>query len=389
LDGERSHLARTHQNFVAGDRGGDPFAVLPIGLERYAGQTGDQEDFGVVKLSLVAATGLPSQLLMVEAAVLQEACRPVHFYEADGSPVLPQNHPDWVVWVGRTHWHGGVSKDRLGKPVPEPQFEAHGWTGKDREHWSSLNLAAYALLTGSHWARAELANEARLYLAGQTIRDDLSTSHSGAPRGAGRTALSAAWNLLATGNQALRERMDARMDQVYAVEWAGKHLAPDRVRPMAINDPDPRMLQGKSRYWNPWQDATAAIGFGAHYRVTGNERARVLAEALATNVVRHGWRCDDTTNEVAIAIRWLDGEPFTAEQWQATDLTLVQWAQGTNFTEWACGAVEIARAVAAKNDDAALLAKCTQIQARMRQSRRPPQHGGMDRFGEWDAVVWL
>ena len=83
---------------------------------------------------------------------IRDRCRPVHFYETDASPVDPANHPDWVVWNGRTHWHGDVSKDRLGKPVPEPRSEAHGWTGKDRQHWSSNYLAAYALLTGSHWA---------------------------------------------------------------------------------------------------------------------------------------------------------------------------------------------------------------------------------------------
>lgn len=385
----REHLARSWQRFVASQKGpGDPFAVFEHGLARMAGQTGDQADFGVVKLSLVAASGLPSPLLEVERSVLQEACRPVHFFEADGAPVDPAAHPEWVVWSGRTHWHAGVSKDRLGKPVPEPRFSTHGWTGKDREHWSSNYLSAFALLTGAHWARAELANEARLYVAGQTVAPGWSTSNAGAPRGAGRTALAAAWNLLVTDDAALRARMHERMDLVEFPQWAGRELPPDAVRPMAVNPPDARMLQGCCPYWNPWQDATAAFGFAAHHLVTGNANARVLAEALATNVVRHGWLLTAGEHDVAAALRWQDGVPITTADWLQRDPKLVQGSAGTAFVEWASPALEIARVVAERDGDEALLAKCREIQRRLRSARRPPPDGGMDRFGEWDAVAW-
>ncbi len=387
-DALRAHLAQRWQRFVASDRGGDPFAVFEHGLARMAGQTGDQGDFGVVKLSLVAASALPSLLVEAERSVLQEGCRPVHFFEADGEPVDPAAHPQWIVWSGRTHWHQGVSKDRLGKPFPEPPYETHGWTGKDREHWSSNHLAAFALLTGAHWARAELANEARLYVAGQTIEPGWSTSNAGAPRGAGRTALAAAWNLLATDDAALRARMNERMDRVEFPQWAGRDLAAERVRPMAVNPPDARMLQGSTRYWNPWQDATAAFGFAAHHLVTGNPAARTLAEALATNTVRHGWLLVPNEHEVAMALRWQDGTPITTEQWLARDPTVVQGSAETAFTEWASPALEIARVVAERDGDAALAAKCREIQRRMRTSRKAPPDGGMDRFGEWDAVAW-
>jgi hypothetical protein len=385
----RAHLAQRWQRFVASDRGpGDAFAVFEHGLARMAGQTGDQGDFGVVKLSLVAASSLPSLLVEVERAVLQEGCRPVHFFEADGEPVDPAAHPQWIVWSGRTHWHQGVSKDRLGKTFPEPRYETHGWTGKDREHWSSNHLAAYALLTGAHWARAELANEARLYVAGQTIVPGWSTSNAGAPRGAGRTALAAAWNLLVTDDAPLRARMHERMDRVEFPQWAGRELAAERVRPMAVNPPDARMLQGSTHYWNPWQDATAAFGFAAHHLVTGNANARTLAEALATNAVRHGWLLVPNEHEVAMALRWQDGTPITTEQWLARDPTIVQGSAETAFTEWASPALEIARVVAERDGDAALAAKCREIQRRLRTSRKAPPDGGMDRFGEWDAVAW-
>ncbi|MBL8732687.1 MAG: hypothetical protein JNN13_09995 [Planctomycetes bacterium] len=391
----RDHLAHRHRVFVdrAGGGGGDPFAAFPFGLAKMAGQTGDQGDFGVCKLSLVAATGLPSLLLEAELSVMQEACRPVHFFEADGSPVDPADHPDWVVWSGRTHWHADVSKDRLGKPVPAPRFEANGWTGKDREHWSSNYLAAFALLTGSHWARAELANEARLYLAGQTLAPQLSTSNTGAPRGAGRTALAAAWNLLVSDDPLLRRRMNERLDQVEYPQWSGRELAPGQVRAYGVNRPDPRMLQGKFPYWNPWQDALAGLGFGAHFQVTGNPRARELAEALATNVLQHGWLVDDRDCKVALAIRWLDGAPFTADQWLSQDRTLVQWPDGSGFALWSLPAVEIARVAALRAGDEALASKAAAIQRRLRAGRTPPRPdyptlGGLDQLTEWDAVRW-
>jgi hypothetical protein len=388
-DALRAWFARAHREFVARDRpGGDAFSVFGHGLAKMAGQTGDQGDFGVVKLSLVAATGMPSLLLEAELSMLQEACRPVHFFEADGTPVEPAAHPDWVVWSGRTHWHAGVSKDRLGKPQPEPRYETHGWTGKDREHWSNNTLGAFALLTGAHWARAELANEVRLYLAGQTLTPGMSTSGPGAPRGAGRTALAAAWMLLATGDARLRARMDERMDTVYRPSWAGRDLPPTHVRPFAVNLPDARMLQGSCKYWNPWQDALAAVGFAAHHRLTGNANARVLAEALATNVVRFGWHVDDGVVEVAMAQRWLDGTPLIAEQWRARDPTIVAGAGNTAFSEWALPAVEIARVVAERDGDAALLARCDTIQRQHRSHRKPPPNGGVDRHAEWDAVAW-
>lgn len=390
----RIHFAARHKAFTSRERaGGDPFVVGPFGLQRMASQNGDQADFGVCKLSLVAYSGIPSMLLEVEASVLQEACRPVHFYEDDATPVLPDQHPDWVVANGRSHADAAISKDRLGKPVPEPPVETHGWTGKDRQHWSSNYLSAYALLTGAHWARLELENEARLYLAGQTLDPQCTTSYAGAPRGAGLVALAAAWNLCVTDNPALHQRMDERMDQVYFQQWHGRELAADQVRPMSVHGPDARWLHGEHAFWNPWQDAIAAIGFGAQHRMTGNPHARELAEALAVNLVRHGWRMDQSSQQVAMAMRWLEGAPFSAEQWHSREETLVQWGFDAAYSEWSIGAVEIARVAALRDGDTAVAGKAATVQRLMRQQRRRPAAtypdlSGVDRFGEWDATSW-
>jgi hypothetical protein len=89
-----------------------------------------------------------------------------------------------------------------------------------------------------------------------------------------------------------------------------------------------------------------------------------------------------------VGLAWFDGEPLTEAQWAAADPTIVQGSANTSFSEWSFGAVEIARVAAERDGDAALAARCADIQRRMRSARRAPADGGMDRFGEWDAVRW-
>lgn len=385
----RQAFAARHAAFVGFQRSTapDPFRDGEFGLARNAGQTGDQADFGVVRLTPVAATGLPSFLLEVELSALQEACRPVHFFEADATPVRAAAHPDWVVWSGRTHWHPGVSKDRLGKPVPEPNFQTHGWGGKDRQHWSSNHLAGFALLTGAWWARRELEHEVQLFLAGETVREGLSTSFPDAPRAVGRTMLAGCWLYLVTGDEELLRRMHDRVDSVYLRHWRGRDLPADRVRPMDVGGPDARQLDGKSWYWNPWQDALAAIGLEGFHRVSGNANARMLAKALALGVTRYGWQLrPDGTAQIATALRWQEGGiPPTPEQ-LAAGKEFVVWADGTGFAEWAIGAVELARHFAEEDKDDALRQHAEEILRRVRTSRTPPRDGWFDRFADWDAV---
>jgi hypothetical protein len=288
-------------------------------------------------------------------------------------------------WPGRTHWHEPTSPDRLGKPAPEPRFERHGWSGKDREHWSSNYLGAYALLTGEHWAIDELRVETQLYLGGQTVTPGVSTSGAGAPRGGGRTELAACWMYLATGDEALLQRMRDRMRLVYHPQWFGRELPDGKVRPMHVAAPDARMLQGKTRYWTPWQDAMAAVGFAALHRVTGEPLARELADELALNVVRHGYLFDGKQCLIATAMRWQDGEPLSAAQ--LADAGNVLWSHGTAFTEWSIGACTLAEQAAKARGEQATAARAAAIAAHLRAGRKRPSDGFVDRLTEWDAVV--
>ncbi|MHC4921957.1 MAG: hypothetical protein ACYTKC_20515 [Planctomycetota bacterium] len=360
----RGAMARRHARFVQSSKhAGGPFHNFGLGLAKFAGQSGSQADFGVVKLTPVATTGLPSFLLEVELSVLQEACRPVHFLERDGSPVEVRNHPEWRVWTGRTHWHGSVSKDRLGKPCPEPKYDTHGWTGKDRQHWSSNYLCAFYLLTGKHWALREIQNEVRLFMAGQLVDSGTPVDDSGAPRGAGRAMMAGCWLYLCTGDPALLQRLHDRMSKVHKKSWYGARFGADKVRPMALHGPDRRYL-GDKKVWLPWQDHLAALGFAAFWRMTGNEDARMLAEALAMNAVRYGWHV------------FPDG-PLTAYG--------MQWNSDGGLAMWSVPAVEVARQAAKQRGDGKLEARATMLLELLRRGRRPRRDGWFDDFGDWDA----
>lgn len=384
----RAAFARQHGEFarsLLAQQPGNPFFCGPHGLARNPNQTGAQNDFGIVKLTPVATTGLPSFLFEVQLSAAQEACRPVHWFTAEGAPLQARDAPDWVVWSGRTHWHCDVSKDRRGKPCPEPAFESHGWFGKDRQHWSTNHLAAYALLTGAHWARRELAFEVQHYLAGQTLRAELTTSGAGAPRGAGRALLAGCWLWLVSGDDALRERIAARIDGPHWHAWGMRELPPERMRPFAVHEPDGRMLEGADRFWTPWQEALAVAGFEACARLGFGTHARELADGLALNLLRHGWRVDSRGAQIASAIRWRDGgEPWSDEEKARRDI--VQWADGTDFAVWGIGSVEVGRQAAERAGDTALAARAEQILATLRAGRQAPRDGWFDTFGDWDAI---
>jgi hypothetical protein len=379
----RTAMARRHARFVRdSSRLLGPFHNFGLGLAKFAGQSGAQADFGVVKLTPVATTGLPSFLLEVELSVLQEACRPVHFFEADCSPVRRRNHPKWVVWTGRTHWHCAVSTDRLGKPCPEPKYDTHGWTGKDRQHWSSNYLCAYYLLTGKHWALREIENEVRLFLAGQLVDSGTPVDSSGAPRGAGRSMLAGCWLYLCTGDPVLLQRLHDRMSKAHKKAWHGARFGAGKVRPMGLHGNDRRYL-GTKTVWLPWQDHLAALGFAAFWRMSGNEDARVLAEELAMNCVRYGWKIGRDGPLTAYGMLWNeDGTPLTEAQMH--DPGCVHWGDG-GLAMWSVPALEVARQAAKRRGDKKVEARATRLLELMRSRRQPTRDGWFDDFGDWDA----
>lgn len=118
-------------------------ASRPLGCTSTPGQTGSQEDFGATKGTLAVVGSSPRHIYRMRYSVQADLFRGCHHYEY-GVPLNLANHPNWVTWSQITHYHTGVSTDRLGKEPPRPP--ANGWWGYDAQHRSQNNLAAYLAL---------------------------------------------------------------------------------------------------------------------------------------------------------------------------------------------------------------------------------------------------
>jgi hypothetical protein len=388
-DGGRSYLQRRHAEFQKQlHQKGDPWAGTKLGMLKSPGATGDQSDFGVIKGWPVALTGSPTFLLEMELAALQEACRPNHFFEADGEPVEAEKHPGWIVWSGRTHWHPEASTDRLGKPAPEPKTGFQGWFGKDNQHWSSLYLCGFHLLSGSFGALREIENEARLFLASQRLKPGEAGAGPDAPRAVGRTLLSGCWIYLCTGDERIRQRLIDRVEQVVAKAWAGRGLDGKPVRPVGKDGPDGRILDGKTVAWQPWQEGLAVLGLAAVHALTGNDTALQIAQAACRSLCLHGTQLrPDGSVQVAKDVRWKDGDTLTPEELLDKAKVHVTWADGTDFVVWCVPAFRLGHKWAVELNDSEWQARSEDILRRALRRRVAPGDGGFDRFGEWDAVV--
>ncbi len=366
---------------------GHPWDDLPLGLLRNPSFSGDQNDFGVARLVDIFSSGMPDGIEEARFMCLEEANRPVHHREADGSRVTSRGRPDWVAWGGRSHFNAIVCRDRLGKPHPEPFLDPNSWQGRDHQHWSSLTLASAYLLTGSHSLRDELENEAELYLASHTVpslKPRWATNDIDQPRAVGRTFLSLSWNYLCTGRTDLRDRMRARVVECVRPQHRGYLTNGATVLPLSVVGPDVRII-ANHEFWKPWEEALAIVGLDACYRVTGEPLARDLAAVAARNLLLYGWKLDAQENIVATGVRWLpDGAPLSSTQYD--DPNQVLWSYGTNFTLWSLPAVKLAIGYAQLLQDPALEQRARTIVQRIYQVRQRPAEGGFDRYTDWEGV---
>lgn len=160
------------------------FALRPVGIQREPGQTGAQEDFGATKGTHAVVDGDARSLRILQYSVQSELFRGFNHYEMNGTPLDLGRHPSWVTWSGVTHYHPGVSPDRLGKgPNAAP---ATGWWGYDDEHRSQNNLAAYLMLTDDPLMDDQLKHLVATDRASYRMR--FPNYGGGATRAQGRTA---------------------------------------------------------------------------------------------------------------------------------------------------------------------------------------------------------
>lgn len=266
-----------------------------IGPTAHSGQTGAQEDQGWVKGSeLFAVDGGNAILWTRYLAALTQFKRPLHHREADGSWLDVAAHPSLVFWSGRTHWHHGVSPDRLGKPdVPIPSNGS--WSGPDRQHWFLNTVRAGYLGTGSRALQTHLEAHAQSFLFGETVRPGWSTSNAGTDRGIGWTALIAVqlWQLLEDRDLASRVRSRFLQRAEIIVSQAMPDPSWIVGRWSALQDP--RVLESLSTPWG-WMAYQLGVGaFGAHVagELFEHQGLKDLALRGALAVVEHAYTEDE------------------------------------------------------------------------------------------------
>jgi hypothetical protein len=379
------------------------FQPRPLGQPPRAGQTGGQEDFGATKgTAMVAAGDLRPDLIDLYRWCLGEVLRPVHLREVDGSTVARAAHPEWVSYNQRTHFHAGVSPDRLGKPHPEPWSETHGWTGKDNQHESANLIAALYAVTGDPLAEQAMRDELEHSIARQDDRPD-------SPRGQGRSIASLAQRWLLLGD----ERAWVRLCQI--ASWA--RLQSPGLRFVGIDPLSVRVLATLSdrralvdpitgeplECWAVWEHGLAAIGYcGALEQVARRGRLSLPVEPddlralehgawqTCATLVRHGYYHDGERWRLCSHVRYpleqgLEGAPIPAARYGEAGWT----TPDAGFWSWCIGAVRWVRNRVASGERgplteaeaAVVLGRAASI---LDQDAREP--GGSLQELEWRAV---
>ena len=378
-----------HRFFNFMNSSGGPWDVYILGLAKTAGQTGAQRDFGCLEggevLHTAAAELLDAYLFMAT----EDSKRPGHYYEADATPVRHTNHPQWVTWDGRTHWHWGVSPDRLGKNAPQMGHVHHGWFGKDWQHHSSNLLTLAALLTGSYMLQDEVDTEMELYLAGMTLPSAYpgwSTSGLRAPRGFGRSTHAVCNHYLLTARQDVKQHMLNRFHEVCNVQWDGANIAPVRNWAHVL---DNRVLNGEVEGWVPWNEVLGFVGIVALYNVTQDPVVRDVMVAWGNTIVKYGWR-ETRSGSVLVnaegggGVKWNpDGSPLTPAQYW--DPALFEPAGG-GLQLWHTPAVKVVGTNPAIFGEPEAELAMEYLTFQRSNYLNPPGPSAFEEYGRWEAL---
>lgn len=273
---------------------GDYYDDRPLGSRKYPGSTGDQEDFGATKGTFVTVGHQPAMLMMLSYSAMADLYRPgAMLYEPgpDGvlRPLDPSAHPNWVTWSGYTHYHTGVSPDRIGKTNPFGA-EATGWISYDEEHRGQQNLAAVCALYDHPIAQLLVAMSSIVDIA--MVKNPDQTERLGPARGVGRTLN--AWAQFTrickhpVARQRFLQRINARMQA--AIDFPlMKSNGPVKV--MAWGMPDGRKpifwpnTDILAPWWSAWEHGLLSVGLYNLYKATGDLRAMAALRTVCTTMV--------------------------------------------------------------------------------------------------------
>lgn len=275
------------------ENGGDFYDTRRFGVGRNPGGTGDKEDFAAVKGSyIVSARCEPKALHMMAYSAYAEMYRPGAALFENGEPLDPMNHPDWWVWSNYTHYHPGVSRDRLGKTASSfgfPHLNATTYDGHDDQHISMNSFCYYLLMTDDPLA------ESVVRMRSITTQKMLN-NRVGATRAVGR--LFGAWSqyvlLLDQGLE--RDRyMDRISEKLRTVTRDSDIKSQGPIKIIAHGSPDLRKQvfyppghpeAGQlAKFWSVWEHGLFAVGCYNLWKAIDDPRAWNLLHTICYTVV--------------------------------------------------------------------------------------------------------
>tara|TARA_R110000803_G_scaffold20201_16_gene52298 strand:- start:5488 stop:7545 length:2058 start_codon:yes stop_codon:yes gene_type:complete len=283
----------------------DWYVDRPYGTTRTPSRTGDQEDFGATHAEEAVTEHDPRWIEAMQYSAEGEIFRGFHHFEDDGEPLQVANHPKWTTWSGHTHWHRGVSGDRLGKRTDVGPGSPNGWQGYDDQHRSQNLVTAYMALTDDplfddHVMHHTTTDEAAYYMK------YASYAGAGAPRGQGRTAGALAQLLSVTDGE-----VHARISKVlaYRMLQSKTHAVtpPAPMRVIGSGPPDSRKQvyekSGKlGRYTSMWEHGLAAVGIYNAHKIQPDANTSEVLTVVCEFLANFGFWKDPT------GVYWTTGD---------------------------------------------------------------------------------
>lgn len=328
------------------------YANRPIGCMKDPSGTGDQEDFNATKGWCVTAAEDARWLHYAMQSVIADFFRGPLLYEADGTPLDPNNHPNWVTWSMYTHWHHGQSPDRLGKAdTPWGGRSSTTWKNYDEEHRSQNNLAALYALTGDPLLQLLITHYSVSDICNVRYRRNFGT---GAPRAIGRQAHCwANFLTLFPTNSVVYQRYKTILDDLLRQtlrDWLGDRF-PGPVD-ILYDRTDPRMGITHNGTvmpaWSCWEHGLFVVGAYAAWKATGDANWLMLVKRVSRTIVRYATMYEPQTGWAFLSTcHWpktgnsptgvAEGEPMPS-QYYSRSSTLVNLADG-GVSTWTRNAV--------------------------------------------------
>lgn len=357
----------------------DLYTQRPRGLNRTAGTSGAQEDYGTVKGAFAVTVGDPRYIEEMAHSVHGEVfLRGYHYREVDGSPLMARFHPGLQLWSQLLNCR--TTLETLGLVCPTPfSWPNNGWTTYDDQHRSQNNFNALLALTGDWSLRASLRDLMEVDKAWVP-------NYMDSPRGEGRMFLAWANGLLLLDDPLERQELATRIGERIANvqnHWPGRLFVnnpnkPVRVLTVGLDGSFVDPQNNRIPAIIVWEHGIAALGLFAAWRVTGDQRIRDIAAEISKTVVNHCIYQEPSGNWVACtAVRYLQGAqegdalPASSYYTGSPDIHV-----GVDFTVWIMPAVLVCREL--WQNDPALVARCNAFLA----DRAP--NGPTD----WDQSQW-